>query len=67
MKVNIHRIPGMGVCFFGFLRKKESGLITAEELPLRAELFGSDQMKQHGRILANTHELSLITLCRINF
>jgi len=57
MKVNIDRIPGMGVRFFGFLRKKGWGLITAEELPLLAELFDSDKMKQHGRILANTHEL----------
>ncbi|MGV8073768.1 MAG: GH36-type glycosyl hydrolase domain-containing protein [Syntrophobacteraceae bacterium] len=32
---------------------------AADELPLRSELFGIDQMKQHGRILANAHELSL--------
>ena len=59
MKLNSAVIRGMGLLFFGCLRKKGLGLITAEELPLRAELFGSDQMKQHGRILANTHELSL--------
>ncbi len=37
---------------------KKSTPIIAEERPLRAELFGSDQMKQHDRILANAHELS---------
>lgn len=31
----------------------------AEEQPLRAELFGSDQMKQHGRNLAKSHALHL--------
>jgi hypothetical protein len=31
--------------------------IAAEELPLRSELFGSDQMRQHGRILASGHAL----------
>jgi cyclic beta-1,2-glucan synthetase len=29
-----------------------------EELPLRAELFSALQMEQHGRILANAHQLS---------
>ena len=27
------------------------------ESPLRAELFSSDQMEQHGKILASTHKL----------
>jgi cyclic beta-1,2-glucan synthetase len=31
----------------------------AEEQPLRAELFGSDQMQQHGRNLAKSHALHL--------
>jgi hypothetical protein len=31
---------------------------SGEELPLRSELFSSDQMKQHGENLANSHELS---------
>ncbi len=45
--------------FSGYFRKK--GLVEkhgTEELPLRSELFGSDQMKQHGTILAKSHELS---------
>jgi cellobiose phosphorylase len=29
-----------------------------EELPLRAELFSADQMEQHGRNLAGSHQLS---------
>ncbi|MEB0138512.1 MULTISPECIES: GH36-type glycosyl hydrolase domain-containing protein [unclassified Undibacterium] len=31
---------------------------TLEETPLRAELFSASQMEQHGRILANSHQLS---------
>ncbi len=58
MTVSTATIFGKPLRFFGYLRKKGPTSITAEELPLRAELFGSDQMKQHGRILANTHELS---------
>ena len=30
---------------------------TRDELPLRAELFSADQMKQHGKILAGMHQL----------
>ncbi|MBI5576444.1 MAG: cyclic beta 1-2 glucan synthetase [Deltaproteobacteria bacterium] len=30
---------------------------AADEPPLRSELFSSDQMKQHGRILAGSHKL----------
>ncbi|MFA7231227.1 MAG: hypothetical protein WC071_08140, partial [Victivallaceae bacterium] len=29
----------------------------ADELPLRAELFSADQMKKHGKILADMHQL----------
>jgi len=29
------------------------------EPPLRAELFSSDQMKQHGKVLADSHQLGL--------
>ncbi len=56
--VSIAKLFGRPFRFFGYLYKKKSTPIIAEELPLRAELFGSDQMKQHGRILANAHELS---------
>ncbi len=32
---------------------------TGDELPLRSELFSSDQMKRHGKALADSHKLSL--------
>ncbi len=32
--------------------------VSGESPPLRAELFGSDQMKLHGKALAETHQLS---------
>jgi cyclic beta-1,2-glucan synthetase len=32
---------------------------TGEELPLRAELFSRDQMEQHGRKLAASHQVAL--------
>ncbi len=59
MKVNGATILGIPLRFFGYLRKKRLTLTAAVELPLRAELFGSDQMKQHGKTLASSHELSL--------
>ncbi len=58
MKVNSSKISGIWLRFFGYLRKRKLTLTAAVELPLRAELFGSDQMKQHGKTLADTHELS---------
>ncbi len=46
--------------FSGYFRKKVlAGKYGTEQLPLRSELFGSDQMKLHGAILAHTHELCL--------
>src|SRR5690349_25174356 len=43
-------------------RKRVIGVAPAdraeEELPLRAELYGADQMEQHGRVLAASHQLS---------
>ena len=36
---------------------KPSAAVATEEPPLRAELFSSDQMRQHGRNLAADHEL----------
>ncbi|MFH0780806.1 MAG: glucoamylase family protein [Pseudomonadota bacterium] len=45
--------------FSGYFRKKSlAGKHTGEEPPLRSELFSSDQMEQHGTVLANSHELS---------
>ena len=32
---------------------------AGDELPLRSELFGSDQMKRHGKALSDSHKLSL--------
>jgi hypothetical protein len=32
---------------------------SGDELPLRSELFSSDQMKQHGKVLAGSHKLGL--------
>ncbi len=32
--------------------------VLADDPPLRAELLSADQMKQHGRALAATHELA---------
>ena len=32
---------------------------AGDEPPLRSELFSSDQMKQHGKTLADSHKLSL--------
>ncbi|WP_139786713.1 hypothetical protein, partial [Desulfamplus magnetovallimortis] len=58
MMAGIAKILLKPLHFFGYLFKKESTSVTAEELPLRAELFGSDQMKQHGINLARGHELS---------
>jgi cyclic beta-1,2-glucan synthetase len=40
-------------------RLRASVLGVDNEPPLRAELFSDDQMKQHGRILAASHELAL--------
>lgn len=31
---------------------------SAEELPLRAELFSADQMEQHGKVLASLHKVA---------
>lgn len=45
--------------FLGYFRKKSlAGKHKGEEPPLRSELFSSDQMQQHGTVLANSHELS---------
>ena len=41
-----------------FAGKCASGQSAADELPLRSELFSSDQMQQYGITLANVHELS---------
>jgi len=45
----------------GLTRRRGKGLAVgavADDPPLRAELLSADQMKQHGRALAGTHELA---------
>ena len=39
-------------------REPAQGKLTDDGMPLRAELFSALQMEQHGRILANAHQLS---------
>ena len=43
-------------------RHRRNGLAqkcVGDEPPLRSELFSSDQMNQHGRVLAGSHRLDL--------
>src|ERR1700719_1600599 len=40
------------------LRGSDSAKYSGDELPLRSELFSTDQMKLHGRTLAASHQLS---------
>lgn len=43
-----------------FLRsKKRSAEESAKELPLRAELFSTEQMEQHGKTIAGLHKVTL--------
>lgn len=59
MKVNSATVRGTLFHLTEYLRRKELAKSCADcEPPLRAELFSSDQMKQHGKTLAGTHELS---------
>jgi cyclic beta-1,2-glucan glucanotransferase len=60
MNVNSKTMPGI----LSRLRARFRGADLAQkyaagEPPLRSELFSSDQMKQHGRTLANSHQLGL--------
>jgi len=41
-----------------FFASKSADRALKDDLPLRAELFSSQQMEQHGRILAHAHKLS---------
>jgi cellobiose phosphorylase len=59
MKVNSATVRGTLFHLIEYLRRKDlTQKCVACEPPLRAELFSSDQMKQHGKTLAGTHELS---------
>jgi cyclic beta-1,2-glucan synthetase len=42
-----------------FRRKGLAQKYASDEPPLRSELFSSDQMKRHGKALADSHKLSL--------
>jgi len=60
LKVSSKTIPGI----LSRLRARFRGADLAQkyaswELPLRSELFSSEQMKQHGRALAESHQLGL--------
>ena len=60
MKLNSNVIRGTLFHLVAHLHRRGSAReYGSDELPLRSELFGSDQMKQHGKVLANAHELSL--------
>jgi len=60
MKVSSKTFRGTLFHLHEYLRR--SGLATkyaGDEPPLRAELFSAAQMEQHGKTLANSHQLSL--------
>ncbi len=60
MKVTRRTIPGILSPLWARLRGNGSTQKYAScELPLRSELFSREQMKQHGRDLANSHRLGL--------
>ena len=60
MKVSRKTVPGILSHLWARLRGNGSTQKYAScELPLRSELFSSEQMKQHGRDLANSHRLGL--------
>ncbi len=60
MKVSNETIHEILTYFMALFRK--NGLaqeVAGDEPPLRSELFSSDQMKRHGKALADSHKLSL--------
>ena len=60
MKVSSKTIPGFLSHWWASLRGTDLAQKYAScELPLRSELFSSEQMKQHGRALADSHQLGL--------
>jgi hypothetical protein len=42
-----------------FRRKGLAQKYANDEAPIRDELFSSDQMKQHGKVLADSHRIAL--------
>ena len=59
MKVSKETFRGIKIRFMThFRRRGRAAEYNADEAPLRAELFSSDQMKLHGKALAESHGLS---------
>ena len=59
MKVSSETVRGTLLHLGAYLRR--NGLAqkyAGDEPPLRSELFSADQMEQHGKTLAGSHELS---------
>lgn len=40
------------------LKNGQTPMPAGNELPLRAELFSADQMRQHGKLLADDHQVA---------
>ena len=60
MKLSSNTFRGTLFHLVAYLRRKDPAQKYAgDELPLRSELFSSDQMTQHGKALAKAHGLSL--------
>ena len=59
MKMSSETVRGTLFHWLAYLRRTDPvKAVAAEEPPLRAELFSSDQMKLYGEALANSHKLS---------
>ena len=60
MKVSSNTIRGTLLHLWARLRGSAlAQQYAGDELPLRSELFSSDQMEQHGKTLAGSHTLGL--------
>jgi cyclic beta-1,2-glucan synthetase len=60
LKLNKDTFRGITTHFLTLLRTRGRAQgYTDNEPPLRSELFSSDQMKRHGKALADSHKLSL--------
>jgi cyclic beta-1,2-glucan synthetase len=59
LKVSKETFRGIMIHFVTLFRRRgRAAEYTRDEAPLRAELFSSDQMKLHGKALAESHRLS---------
>ena len=58
MKMSSERVRGTLFHWWAYLRRSGPAKVVAgEEPPLRTELLNIDQMKLHGKVLANSHKL----------